>query len=248
MKKKILLISTILILSMTIIGVIFFKLHPNNSPNNLLNAENIVDTENTSTFQNEEDVIATDLSVGNGVLVVTVIDNYNIRKKDVEFELINDDNKLLLTFTTNENGKAKIQNIPDGKYYFLCTPPDGFTVENSLYTFTVNSENKTFYKTLTIKQEKLSTLIVNLIDNDQNPLSGGVFEIWAKKENSEDIYVNTIETHTKGLAGLTNLPIGEYHIKQITAPEGYEINSKIHDFTATANGNEKTFIIVNEKK
>ena len=64
-------------------------------------------------------------------------DNYFDNEKDIDFELYDNNNKLIDTYTTDENGKIKL-TLPYGKYIFRQkNTTDGYTKVND---FTINVE------------------------------------------------------------------------------------------------------------
>ena len=178
-----------------------------------------------------------------GKLVITKVDDANKPLANVTFEIYDEDEYIVDTITTDENGKASSKNLDYGTYYFKeVSAPEGYIMDENLYKFELNEENRTFYTTVTNERYKGSLLIVKT-DEDNTPIEGVKFDIL--DENKEHII--TIETNEKGLAGVQNLPLGTYYYQEKEAPDNVIIDNGIYEFKLETKDQIVRKDIVNEK-
>lgn len=85
-----------------------------------------------------------------GLLMVTVVDKQNTPIKDMEIELIGEDEYIRQTDTTDSDGKAYFHIQDEGTYYFRqnpdCEKAKEYELDESLYKVTIDAENLTFNK------------------------------------------------------------------------------------------------------
>ena len=161
-----------------------------------------------------------------GKLVITKVDDANKPLANVTFEIYDEEGYVMDTITTDENGKASSKNLDYGTYYFKeISAPEGYIMDETLYRFKLDEENRTFYTTVTNERYKGSLLIVKT-DEDNTPIKGVKFNIL--DENKE--IITTIETNDKGLAGVQNLPLGTYYYQEIEAPDNVIIDNGVYEF------------------
>lgn len=177
-----------------------------------------------------------------GKLVITKVDDANKPLANVTFEIYDEEGYLVNTVVTDENGKANV-NVGYGTYYFKETQaPEGYIMDETLYRFKVDEENRTFYQTVTNERHKGSLLIVKT-DEDQTPIAGVEFKILDANKNE----ITTITTNEKGLAGVKNLPLGTYYYQEVKAPDYVMIDNGVYEFKLETKDQIVRKDIVNEK-
>ncbi len=178
----------------------------------------------------------------NGKLVITKVDDANKPLANVTFEIYDSEGYSIDTIKTDENGKASI-NLDFGTYYFKeIEAPEGYIKDETLYTFSVDAENRIFNTTVVNDRVKGDLLIVKTDDN-KTPIKGVKFDIL--DENKEKII--TIETNEKGLAGVSNLTVGKsYYYKEVYAPENVVMDPNEYEFKVETPGQVIRKDIVNE--
>ena len=151
-------------------------------------------------------------------------------------ELIYKKNEKVSTIKTDNNGKAVLDNLYLGKYYFIEEETtENHVLDNKKYEFTIDYKNDQ-----TIALEKLTlynylpkgSLNLLKINHKGEALSGAYFEIF----NSNDNLVFRGYTNENGIIRIDKLPIGNYYIKEKKAPNGYKVNKEIIDFEIKENG------------
>lgn len=88
----------------------------------------------------------------------------------------------------------------------------------------------------------ITSFIINKVSTDNNiPLKGAIFGIYSKE--TDELVYTTEQTEDGGFVKFDlGLDIGEYYIKEITAPEGYELSDESKEFIVEGTGNvEVTF-------
>lgn len=145
-----------------------------------------------------------------------------------EFELyylLNGDEKLVETKTTDESGKLVFEGLSYRTYYLRETKaPDGYEIVNK-DSIDIKVDSTDQIKEIVENFKKGSLSIVKKDGYTEELLSGAEFEL---KDNKGKL-VETLVTDNKGKANISNLPRGKYTLKEIKAPEGYVLDEAVHD-------------------
>ena len=175
----------------------------------------------------------------------------DIYSQDNQGTIIYKKDEVVGTATTNDEGKLIIDNIPLGKYYIKQTETiSGFSInfEQKEVDFEYEGQNTpVVYRSVEYTNAR-HLVEINLTNkNDEGELlPGGVFELYTKEditytdENGETQtipageLVYTVTADENGVATWkkdknVDLPISDYYIKQVKAPEGYILNDEIID-------------------
>lgn len=92
------------------------------------------------------------------VLTKVDFDDTRTTLSNVVFELYNEKDRLVGTYTTDKYGQIAINNLADGKYYLIeVRPAEGYVLDNTRHEFTVNLG---FTNELTIKNKHRKVLEV----------------------------------------------------------------------------------------
>ncbi|MGS0591317.1 SpaA isopeptide-forming pilin-related protein [Bacillus pretiosus] len=170
--------------------------------------------------------------------------------EDAEFRLKNETGQVVgEAKTTNKDGVVQFENLVPGKYTLEETKaPEGYkaievTVEVNVVANEVVKQEVMNEK---VKEEITGQLEIIKVDaNDTGKtLAGAVFEIW--KDGTK---IDTLTTDENGKATSKELEPGDYILKEVQAPEGYELSDKEIEFTIS---NQKIEVvklqITNEKE
>lgn len=159
----------------------------------------------------------------------------------VEFQVINTNNKIVETITTNSEGYAITSRIPIGEYIIKETKTDNMHILND-EIIRVNVETDVTSKLeITNKRIKGQIKIVKTSEDDSfingekagTPIENVKFEIY----NSNNEIVDTIITNEYGIAITKLLDKGQYKIKEVEAGKWYLLNE--NEFTAEINTHEE---------
>ncbi|WP_279325826.1 SpaA isopeptide-forming pilin-related protein, partial [Clostridium thermobutyricum] len=110
--------------------------------------------------------------------------------------------------------------------------PQGYELNNKTQTITINSNNTSNLNEIVFKDSKIlgSLQITKTNENGKEKLAGAEFNI-----SGPNGFNRVVTTNTEGVASLNNLQWGTYTIKEIKAPQGYELNNKTQTISIDSN-------------
>ncbi|QWI75905.1 choice-of-anchor A family protein [Bacillus mycoides] len=164
-------------------------------------------------------------SVEKGNLQIKKVDanDENIVLKDAKFDVIDKDNNVVDTVTTNEKGIAEVKDLPLGDYFVKeISAPEGYIKVDTPVKVTINGTN--VIEIVMKNTKKVENGQFKLLKKDSESgqlLPGAKFDVIDKDGN----VVETIITDGKGAALSKQLPVGTYTLKEVEAPKGYELSS-----------------------
>lgn len=231
-------------------GEVFFeKLPPNTS-------WEVTELQAPAGYHLNEKVFTAELEE-NQVVTVTVPDKVKpgliIRKVDAEtgeplagavFTVTHSDGKLVGEYLSDANGMVVIENLPEGTYIIEeIQPPEGYLLdgENSKKTVNLSFENS---QEVVFRDFAKPKLLIRKIDVDTGePLEGAVIRV-SRRGSSEYTEVTTGKDGTALLKGLEE---DWYQVQEICSPEGYILDSAVHDVELIA-GQTATVVLTNSKE
>ncbi|WP_434683072.1 SpaA isopeptide-forming pilin-related protein [Bacillus sp. PM5] len=147
----------------------------------------------------------------------------NIVLKDAKFDVIDKENNVVATVTTNEKGIAEVKDLPFGDYFVKeISAPEGYIKVDTPVKVTIDNTNIIeFVMKNTKKVENGQFKLLKKDSESGQLLPGAKFNVIDKDGN----VVETIITDDKGEALSKQLPVGTYTLKEIEAPKGYELSS-----------------------
>lgn len=156
---------------------------------------------------------------------------------------------VIATLTTANDGYAIITGLEPGQYVIQETKaPHGYVINETPVTVTVGS-NDTVIPTATVKNFPLGSLKIVKYDADSKErLAGAEFSL-ESTEVGDDFIANSsyvFTTDENGEAFVDFLSYGEYSLKEITAPNGYEKSDKVYDVVISPESGETSLNIVLE--
>ncbi|KMP37808.1 hypothetical protein TU52_01275, partial [Bacillus cereus] len=171
-------------------------------------------------------------------------DNENIVLKDAKFDVIDKDNNVVATVTTNEKGIAEVKDLPFGDYFVKeISAPEGYIKVDTPAKVTIDNTNIIeFVMKNTKKVENGQFKLLKKDSESGQLLPGAKFDVIDKDGN----VVETIITDGKGEALSKQLPVGTYTLKEVEAPKGYELSSSLVHVDVAAN-NTVTVDVLNQK-
>ena len=200
---------------------------------------NYVLNEETKTITLEEDKISdivfeNEAKKGQIRVIKVDQDNNEVKLANVEFEVYDEDNNLVDTLITDENGEAISKRLRIDKEYTIRET-------KTLSNYVLNEETKT----ITLEEDKIRDIVfenekikgyiqINKTSSEYNkyselekgsPLSNVTFEIY----DSENNLVDTITTNEEGKAITKELIKGVYTIKEISSAKYYLLNENTYN-------------------
>lgn len=173
-------------------------------------------------------VIMKDITIDNfykkGTIEITKKDLVNDEViPNTTLEVYTEDDKLIFTGKTNEDGKIIIDNLKVGKYYII---------EKEASTGYVITDEKVYFEILDngeiVKAEMKNKPITGAVEITKIDISTGevlpntLIEVYT--ESDELIFSG--RTDETGKITIENLRYGKYYFLEKEAPDGYQINSE----------------------
>lgn len=148
-------------------------------------------------------------------------------------EIYTDNDKLIFTGKTDQNGKIVINNLKLGKYYILeKEAATGYTITDEKVYFEIK-ENGEIVKAEMKDKPITGTLEFTKTDvSTSEPLPNTLIEIY----NEKDELIFSGRTDENGKITIENLKYGKYYIVEKEAPEGYTLNEEKMYFEVKEDG------------
>ncbi|CAM3617847.1 SpaA isopeptide-forming pilin-related protein [Erysipelothrix anatis] len=139
-------------------------------------------------------------------------------------------NQIGDTYTTDINGLIFVENLAPGAYSFVeVTAPLGYLINTVPATFTIASEAIDTPIAITAHHINYKGSVTLTKGNkDGNVLAGAVYKLYDADNNQIG---DTYTTDINGLISVDNLAPGTYSFVEITAPQGYLLNTVPATFT-----------------
>ena len=168
-------------------------------------------------------------------------------------EIYNENDLLLFTKETDKEGKVVIPSLPFGKYYIIEKEANYnyektdekvyFEIKENGEIVRANMTNKKIVGNLEIiKKGEEYHIINNSITYDKENLHSIEFDIFDEK----DELIGNIKTDNNGYAKYSNLPLGNYYLKEKTVLDNYISNSDKINFTLDKDDKDKAIDVVKE--
>ena len=205
-----------------------YILRENNAPANYVSLEDIRFRVRADMYDKALELTVANLPHEKGVAVLKESPD-GTRLKGAEFALYGEDDTEIRRVTTDKAGVALFTGLNPGRYYIKETKaPEGYKPLDKKFDFTIDSNG--VLSDEGFSGEGLYTLTVK-----NSPLEYG-FKVKKVSTNDEGLTLSGAEfrilgggldrTYTTGADGLTEqitLPIGEYTLTEMKAPDGYVI-------------------------
>ena len=161
---------------------------------------------------------------------------------------------LVAEIVTNDKGIASVENLPLGKYYLVETKTlEGFVLDSTPIEADlsyVDQYTEIVYAGMAVTNErqKVKVTVVKTDAETKKELEGAVFGLYAAEDIvnadgkvivAKDTLVEKSVTGTDGkCVFLSDLPLGQYYVKEIEAPKGYVLNEEIFTLDASYQGDD----------
>ena len=147
------------------------------------------------------------------------------------FEVYEDD-ILVDTIVTNENGYAETKLLTVGEYTIVeIKAPTGFVLDDVSFEVTIADDDMMICN-CECENNPTVVIITKTDISDGTLLPDAHIEIY--DENEEIVYEG--KTDENGELIIYELPVGRYTYKETSAPIGYELNETIFEFAILENG------------
>lgn len=218
-----------------------YILRENNAPANYVSLEDIRFRVRADLYDKALELTVENLPHEKGIAVLKESPD-GTRLKGAVFTLYKADNTEVEKVTTNKAGVALFTGLNPGSYYIKETAaPEGYKPLDKRFDFIIDANGdlrgdgfsgEGLY-TLTVKNSPLEYgfKVKKVSTNDEGlTLSGAEFRILGGGLD------RTYTTEADGLTEQITLPIGEYTLTEMKAPEGYVINGAGRHISVKADG------------
>ncbi len=152
------------------------------------------------------------------------------------FDVLNSSNSIVDIITTNSNGIATSELLPNGTYKIReKTAPNGYVLDTTVVGNITVTTNNTANTNVT-NQAQMGVIKVIKTDSEtgSNPqgdasLDGASFVVMDSSNN----VVQTLNATEKQITS-DKLPLGTYKVKEVTPPTGYNLNPTVYTVNITA--------------
>ena len=143
---------------------------------------------------------------------------------------------VVATFTTDAAGHATLSTpLEDGTYSVKeVTPPKGYKLDTKVYTFTINGADTSLSVedepgTLTLKLKKKDSQTGSTPQGNAT-LAGAVYQVSYQK-GGQTVTEEMTSDASGNLGTLEGIPFGTVTVKELSAPEGYRLDTEVHTYT-----------------
>ena len=190
-----------------------------------------------------------------GSITINKIDEYldsnkqKIPLQGVTFDIIDVDQNIIATKTTDKNGTLLVDDLEWGKIYTLIekNAPVGYEATTQNVYLSKGEKDRVIEI-----QDKRKTGIATLVKKDEKDgtkLEGAKYGLYAKntiydkygnEQYTPDTKISEATTDDNGKITFDELQWGDYYIKEISSVYGYELSNEKYEFTINAKNVENT--------
>lgn len=173
--------------------------------------------------------ISTSLNMPVGSITINKIDsttNNNLAGANFTIKRLAT-NEIVDSFTTTTTAHVTSNLLPGNYEITETAAPSGYYITDKTTNITITSNDLNKTKTITNSQAEVSIRKIDSVS--KQVVSGAVLKI----VNSANQTVKTITT-TNDYTKITGLSLGTYKVVEVTAPDGYIVNSKAKEFTLSS--------------
>ncbi|ANN35844.1 adhesin (plasmid) [Bacillus thuringiensis serovar coreanensis] len=183
-----------------------------------------------------------------GTIEITKVDvaDGNNKLPGAEFIIYDEQGREVVKGKTNEQGIAKFEKLPAGKYTYKETlAPAGYVINEEIFSFEIKQDGEIIKHI--VKDKKIEgSLEITKVDvaDGNNKLPGAEFTIY--DEQGKEVVKG--KTNEQGIVKFEKLPAGKYTYKETLAPAGYVINEETFSFEIKADGEIIKHTVQDKKK
>lgn len=172
--------------------------------------------------------ISTSLNMPVGSITINKIDSTNNNLAGANFTIKRlATNEIVDSFTTTTTAHVTSNLLPGNYEITETAAPSGYYITDKTTNIAITSNDLNKTKTITNSQAEVAIRKIDSVS--KQVVSGAVLKI----VNNANQTVKTITT-TNDYTKITGLSLGTYKVVEVTAPDGYIVNSKAKEFTLSS--------------
>lgn len=184
-----------------------------------------------------------------GSITVIVRDDKGNPIEGSEIEIYRDEDCTdpIGTYTTDETGRIKEEDLPWGDYYVKETEsPRGYEENDEVKKITIGKDGVTDAEYEIIKMQKKGKVLITKTDETESVLlENAVFSLY---KTDGKLVSQGLRTDKKGRLLIEDLDWGSYYLQETQAPAGYGLKSDPVRFSvnATTGGRTQALNVINK--
>ena len=180
-----------------------------------------------------------------GNIEIVKVDQNGASVEGAEFKVVDESGKQVAKQKTNKEGKITIKGLPVGKYTVTeISAPEGYILKAETKTVIVKTGETARIKA--VNEKIIGGLEIIKIDEDtKEKIEGVTFEVY--NSNKEVIGKITTGKDGKAVLKIDNMANGTYYYKEISAPDGYIVDSTMKEFKITEENKIAKETVTNKK-
>lgn len=180
-----------------------------------------------------------------GNIEIVKVDQNGASVEGAEFKVVDESGKEVAKQKTNKEGKITIKGLPVGKYTVTeISAPEGYILNAETKTVIVKTGETATIKA--VNEKIIGGLEIIKIDEDtKEKIEGVTFEVY--NSNKEVIGKITTGKDGKAVLKVDNMANGTYYYKEISAPDGYIVDSTMKEFKITEENKIAKVTVTNKK-
>ena len=157
---------------------------------------------------------------------------------DAATNVTEEENTVTVEFSNNPNEDGDVGTLKDKTKYYT------FTIDGSLLGETAYKNSELVKVGVDEDGNPIESVITESNGSSQAALEGAIFKLYksaqgAEDEDEDDLYTNDVfngevTSDAQGLLTIEGLDVGDYYLKEITAPKGYIRSNKVWHINVAA--------------
>lgn len=161
------------------------------------------------------------------------------------------ENAFMVTTSSDKDGSFSFAKVPFRNWVVReIKQPTGYVLNDTIFDVTISKDEKVIEIEI-INEYIYGNITLTKVDVDypENKLTGATFEIYEDvngdgKLDDKDVLLGTLKESSIGIYEMNDLPYGKYLVREIKAPEGFDLDKGVYSVFIDEDG--KTYAVENK--